>query len=163
MQLHQCRPFIFSLILNGLVISPSPHPVWFPEKGGDKHLALDLHFPPTWIHNYYFSLSLFGAFWFPPRLCLAGRLALFSVCDWHVVFAFYWCRGAEEGGTNVDVSIWYPPPYYSHIRVLPPPTRYFQEPVSDWGTRLNPALSLYIAHFYSTVYKTLQGNCRSSR
>lgn len=40
-------PFIFSLILNGLVISPSPHPVWFPEKGGDKHLALDLHFPPT--------------------------------------------------------------------------------------------------------------------
>lgn len=146
-----------SLIPNGLVISPSPHPVWFPEKGGDKHLALDLHFPPTWIHNYYFSLSLFGAFWFPPRLCLAGRLALFSVCDWHVVFAFYWCRGAEEGGTNVDVSIWYPPPYYSHIRVLPPPIRYFQEPVSDWGTRLNPALSPYIAHFYSTVYKTLQG------
>lgn len=36
-----------SLIPNGLVISPSPHPVWFPEKGGDKHLALDLHFPPT--------------------------------------------------------------------------------------------------------------------
>lgn len=142
---------------NGLVISPSPHPVWFPEKGGDKHLALDLHFPPTWIHNYYFSLSLFGAFWFPPRLCLAGRLALFSVCDWHVVFAFYWCRGAEEVGTNVDVSLWYPPPYYSHIRVLPPPIRYFQEPVSDWGTRLNPALSPYIAHFYSTVYKTLQG------
>lgn len=126
MQLHQCRPFIFSLIPNGLVISPSPHPVWFPEKGGDKHLALDLHFPPTWIHNYYFSLSLFGAFWFPPRLCLAGRLALFSVCDWHVVFAFYWCRGAKGGGTNIDVSIWYPPPYYSHIRVLPPPSDIFR-------------------------------------
>lgn len=141
------------------IILISQPPVGFPRKGGDSvcvwvrwggGLALKLQFPPTWIHNYYFSLP--RAFLIPatsvsgPAGCGVGFIFIWWLtCVWT---AFCSSIGADsrKGRQDNDVRRIATPSYYRLITVLAP-CRCFQEPVSEGDSGWSNVLSVHIVNF----------------
>lgn len=129
--------------------------------GGD--LALKLQFPPTWIHNYYFSL---------PRAFLIPATSVSGSAGCGVGFIFIWwltcvwtafCSsiGADsrKGRGDNDVRRIGTPSYYGLITVLTP-CRCFQEPGSEGGSGWSNVLSVYIVNF-TQLFTKHRGDSRA--
>lgn len=163
-------PYTFKSPIIILILYSQP-PVGFPRKGGDGacvcgwggDLALKLQFPPTWIHNYYFSLP--RAFLIPatsvsgPAGCGVGFIFIWWLtCVWT---AFCSSIGAEsrKGREDNDVRCCATPSYYGLITVLAH-CRCFQEPVSEGDSGWSNVSSVYIVNF-TQLFTKHRGDSRA--